>query len=422
MTRGGLLLACLLGACSAGPEPAPAAPSPPPRHLVLIVVDTLRADVINELNPPVWRSLVDAGGQVPRAWSPGTWTLPSVIGLFTGMSVRRHGWDLPTGQLGRYPKLPEAPLLAGVLREQGFLTTGLYANPYLTEDLDLADGFETWRKVPDRSMVRELKAELADGWLPGERHFLYLHLNGPHSPIKPSDELREKYQLSPELFTPRSGFEVGAAQRDSPPGAAEAYPRGYRAAVEEADALVGDLLGLLAPYRQDTLVILTSDHGEMLGDHGFFAHGTWVWETLTHVPLAVDGPGVDPPLPATMGVSEIAQLATTRLGLEHRWPDQMMPAEPLVAQREGKVAMLLEGRWKGIWDTEGAPPMVFDLQADPGELQPLADDHGLGEAHRRWLEDVPAGAIGADEVELNAETILELQALGYLPPDGSTDP
>jgi membrane-anchored protein YejM (alkaline phosphatase superfamily) len=312
MTLGALLVASSLLGCTDAPAPVPAAPSPPPQHLILIVVDTLRADVLDELNPATWRALVAAGGKVPRAWSPGTWTLPSVIGLFTGMSVRQHGWDLPTGKFGRYPKLPEAPLLAGVLHEEGFRTTGLYANPYLAEDLGLADGFQTWRRVPDKAMVRELKAELAKGWRPGERQFLYLHLLGPHSPLKPSDAAKAKYDLAPELFDPRIGFELGAAQRNTPVGANEAYPRGYRAAVEEADGLVGELLEVLAPYRQDALVVLTSDHGEMLGDHGFFGHGTWVWESLTHVPLAVDGPGVDPPLPATMNVSEIAQLATAR--------------------------------------------------------------------------------------------------------------
>jgi arylsulfatase A-like enzyme len=410
-----LALGCAPGA--PGEDPG-APPAPPPRHLVLVVVDTLRGDSLDAAQAPTWDALVAAGSRPGRAWSAGTWTLPGVASLFSGMSVRQHGWDLPTGQMGRYPALPAVPLLAEVLRDAGFRTTGLYANPYLSEKLGFERGFDRWRRVPDRAMLRELGRELAAGWGGGERQFLYLHLLGPHSPLKPSEAARRRWEVDASWIDPKIGFELGAAQRNHPPGAAEAYPPAYHAAVEDADALVGALLAALAPWRRETLVVLTSDHGEMLGDHGFFGHGNWVWESLTHVPLVVDGPGEDPPLPAAMSTADLPALVCARLGVAHQWPEAFPEGTPLLAQRQGRVALLSEGRYKGIWEPGAVDPVVYDLEADPGELHPLPDDHGLPAAWARLQALVPAGGLSGDHVELDAETIAALEALGYLPADG----
>ena len=66
-----------------------------PKHVVLIVIDTLRADVVDEVDTPVLDGLAAEGSSASRAWSSGTWTAPSVISLFSGMPVRSHGWEFP---------------------------------------------------------------------------------------------------------------------------------------------------------------------------------------------------------------------------------------------------------------------------------------------------------------------------------------
>ncbi|MFZ5476401.1 MAG: sulfatase-like hydrolase/transferase [Myxococcota bacterium] len=383
-------------------------PTPTAKHVLLVVVDTLRADVVAEAHVPCIDGLAASGTRAGRAWSAGTWTVPSVVSILTGMPVRQHGWDLPAGWLGEYPRLPDAPTVASVLADAGFGTLGLYANPYLAEPLGFDRGFATWRKTSDAAMAAAFAQEVAARWGDGRRHFAYLHPLGPHAPLRPSAEALARWDVGHEWIEIPGGLDVGAAQRNQPPGARDVYPRAYRAAVEDTDTLVCALLAGLGPHRADTAVVLTSDHGEMLGGHGFLGHGKWVWETLTNVPLVVDRP-VD--LPEIVGGAQIAALVTELAGVPHAWPTPLRHDGPLVAQREGLVALTPDGRRKAIWSPSLA---VYDLAADPKEKAPLADDGSLVAARERWEAEVPAGPPLARVRKPAPETVEQLEKLGYV--------
>ncbi len=214
-----LTLGLLWGCTNAPPPPTPA---PPATHAVLIVLDTLRADVLTQANTPVIDALASAGASVPRAWSAGTWTVPSVISLLTGMSVRQHGWDLPTGRIGKYPPLPTVDTLPTVLHAQGFATDGWYANPYLAEDLGFSRGFDSWHRSADPSMPGQLAKLVKSRFDDGQRHFVYLHFIGAHSPLRPSDDARQLHHLDPQWFDERGGMNIGLAKRNRPAGARQA--------------------------------------------------------------------------------------------------------------------------------------------------------------------------------------------------------
>ncbi|MCA9297999.1 MAG: sulfatase-like hydrolase/transferase, partial [Phycisphaerales bacterium] len=114
--------------------------------MLFVVVDTLRADAIARADTPVLDGLGARGEIVPTAWASGTWTVPSMISMFTGMPVRQHGWNREPGNVEQFPKIPPAPTLAEVLARKGFHTTALYANDFLDPDLGYSRGFETYRK------------------------------------------------------------------------------------------------------------------------------------------------------------------------------------------------------------------------------------------------------------------------------------
>ena len=143
--RPALALLLLLTACG---EPTITLPPGGARpDVILISIDTLRADHVgaygyDRATTPTLDALAARGQAATLAWSGGTWTVPSVISLFTGAPVRQHGWDGPTGQQGRYPKLPALPTLAETFRAAGFTTIGLYANGYLAEELGFDRGFD----------------------------------------------------------------------------------------------------------------------------------------------------------------------------------------------------------------------------------------------------------------------------------------
>ena len=98
------------------------APQSPARTTALIVIDTLRDDALRKVETPNIDRLTEQGHRVEHAWAASTWTVPSVIGLLTGKSVREHGWNLPTGRLGKYPPLPDVPLISEFFRANDIKT------------------------------------------------------------------------------------------------------------------------------------------------------------------------------------------------------------------------------------------------------------------------------------------------------------
>lgn len=397
------------------PPPPPARPSPPPvapgtaKHAIVLVIDTLRADALERADTPHIDGLARRGRRVARAWSAGTWTVPSVVSLFTGMPIRQHGWDEPTGRLGQYPPLPGVSLLAEVFHAAGFKTLGLYSNGYLAEELGFDRGFDLWQRGTDKAMPGQLKKALQKHTGPEDRLFLYLHLLGPHSTLKPSPEAMKRWGVDPSwLNFGEAGLSTGAVQRKDKEGIREVYTAAYHAVIEDTDAVVGQLLRELGPLADEAAIVVTSDHGELLGEHGWAGHGHWVYEELTHVPFIGVNVG---PLPETLGTASIPQLLTDAVGLDHRWPTAASAALPLVSQREGKLALSPDGHTKGMWlDTLS----VYDLATDPGEEHPRPDDGTLGAARAAWEATVPAGAAGRRDVELREGTREELRVLGYV--------
>ena len=402
-----LLLLVSLGcaACTPSSEPSTASPSEPRfDHAVLIVIDTLRADEAETAATPNIDALEAAGSSAPVAWSSGTWTVPSMISLFTGSSVRGHGWDLPAGRIGRYPRVPALPVLPEVLQAAGMHTTALVTNPYLPDEIGFDRGFDRFVRTSDKAMLRALRTALLDDQQAGRRHFIYLHLMGPHSPLNPSDQARAKAGLGPPSPDHPRGLQIGAAKRGREPGAREEYRRAYRAVVEDTDAQVGRLVSALADLGPRTLIVLTSDHGELLGEHGVFGHGRHLWEPLTAVPLVVAGVSE---LPEAMNNSAVPALITHQLGLSHRWPPQ---SDVLVSQREGSVT-LRQGTDKWVWS--GGTAEHFDLSSDPTEAVPLSIGP-TGEGLRvDWVSKSPAAAPLPLQIELKQETQEALKALGY---------
>lgn len=423
------LLLVLATACGLGRQSPPPPPpeewtwtGPAPRHALLIVTDTTRADLLREAHTPHLDALSTQGARVERAWSAGTWTVPSVISLMTGAPVRAHGWDESTGMMGRYPPLPDQPTLPEVLSAAGFSTHGLYANPYLAEDLGFDRGFDTWKRSGDARMPAQLTKHVEAEWGDGGRHFAYVHLIGPHSPLKPSAAAAARWSVEPAYLEEPRGLLIGAAKRDRQGDFRRAYGRAYRAVIEDTDARIGELLAALGPHRADTLVVVTSDHGELLGEHERVGHGRHVWEALTWVPLRADHPGLPGArerLPASASNAAVADLVTRTLRVEHAWPVSITDPLPLVSQREGRVALSPEGRHKALWDRDlGRSPLLFDLSADPDEVNRMDDPPQLArlQAARDAFEAAhpEPTAAPADPVQLDADHLDQLRELGYL--------
>lgn len=258
-------------------------PLPNPRLLVFVLVDTLRADHVNqELMPQISGEM--SGG---RKWSQATancsWTLPSVASLFTARPVLEL--TSPAGDLIGIPD--GMPSWASQLEAAGFMGGAVVANYTIHALNGFANGFASF-DVPDGStpgghpdaawVVHE-----AERWLDahrGEDAFLYLHLMDPHQPYRShSDPPRVIPELEPLAMRRRS------ATADE----ASALRRSYADEVRHVDKL---LAPLIAELPSTAVVVITSDHGEALGEHQTWGHGLNLYQEALLVPLIIRGPDI----------------------------------------------------------------------------------------------------------------------------------
>jgi len=387
-----------------------------PENVVILLVDTLRADGLEKSRTPVLTDLAAHSMDVDRAWAPGTWTVPSVTSLFCGAFARTTRWDFPVGTQETTP-LPSLPMLPEILQENGFTTHGLYNNSYLTKEIGFGRGFEMWRHTSDELMPQEV-AKVVQTWKEDDaeekkNHFLYIHLIGPHSGLNPSAEARARWNVPDSWFEPRFGLLIGRAKRGTEPGVRDAYKSAYYAVVEDVDARVGEILKVLEPYRSETLLVFMADHGEELGETGVFEHGWSVAESLTHVPLLLSGPGVKTGHRAWATTAEVADYVTDALDIRFDWPVQSPWKGPIASERHGKMAVLADGRWKGVWS--GNTLKVYDLQADPTGLTTTEEGRdAVLDARKAWTGKVPEGPALDAKVALDPKTVEAVRALGYM--------
>jgi arylsulfatase len=304
----------LLGCTRAG--------SSTPELLLLISVDTLRADHLGAYGSdrgltPVLDALARESVVFTSAYAPAPFTLPSMAASLTG----RYPEEL--GISRNESRVPDAvPTLASVLREHGWRTAAVVSNFVLRDASGLAGGFDVYddtfpsreqtRRWPERVGPATTDAALAtlescaDG--SGTPCFLWVHYQDPHGPYTPPPDRRER-QLERERQRPGADRQLPVNEDHSGRGGIPKYQylegrrdvafyrAGYAAEVAEADAAIGRLLEAVQrrfpPDR--SIVVFLADHGEGLGEHDFwFAHGELLIEPLVRVPLMLRLPGTAP--------------------------------------------------------------------------------------------------------------------------------
>ncbi len=446
-------LACvapLLGALSTG-----CGAPPGPSSVLLVVVDTWRADHLGvygyeRATSPGLARWVERAAVFERAFATSPWTLPSMGSLFTGHIPSRHaaGLALPPEPDGkpRFAHLDASVRPLGVLfRERGFATAAVANNPFLHPGFGLARGFDTWDYVFGSYAKHPRASQIvywAFRWLDAreDRPFLLvLHAFDPHLSYDPPPGVRGRFTGEPtgSLKLPFTGFgDANARWVPSDPADRRFVTAAYDEELLFVDGELARLLGGLEERAllDETLVVVTSDHGEELFDHGGFEHGHTMYQELLRVPLLVWGPGVRP------GVREVpvslADLLPTLLEAVGLPPEPGLAGRslwPLLTRGRApdESALVVEGTlhgpdrkalvrwpWKLVV-TAGEPHRLHHLARDPSETLDLAEQEPgrvaslLEELHDRTSE---AAAARTREVpaRLDAEIEEQLRALGYL--------
>lgn len=303
-------LALLAAAC------ADAAPSSP-RHLILITVDTWRADHFLEQRAgapltPGLAAFADQSLVFTRAHSAGNCTTPGTVGVLSGLWPHRSGVFANTHVLGA-----NLPTIATSLKEAGFRTAAFVSNPVLTKGFGFDRGFDLYRRLdpePGESKVRA-EAVLRAGvdWLAtaadDERRFLWVHMMEPHGPYDPSEALLDVF--APAAFDgpaelpllPRGDHSGSGGipyyqyrTQEEPSADARDYLARYAGEVREADEALGAFLERLRELElfESSVVVLTSDHGEALVDDDgyYFSHGNGLTDDQLRVPLVLHHPQI----------------------------------------------------------------------------------------------------------------------------------
>ncbi len=437
---------------------AAGAPAAPPRLVVVYAMDALRADHVGHLGgPPELTPTLDRLAAEGRAYrrhrSVAPNTLPSTKALFGGRIA------LSAGD-ARLP--PGGPTLAERFRAAGYRTALFSGNVFVSPAFGMERGFDHVAGEvllgPDQAgegagsaagfndnAERVHTAALA--WLtalpPGERAFLYLHVIHPHNPYDPPPPFRRRFAGdtasrigggTDTLVAVRKGRRpLSPADRRRLAGL---YAGGLAYNDAELAVLLSELAALVPPA--ETLLALTSDHGEELFEHGGVLHGYTLYEEMLRIPAVLWSPGRVSPGTVERPTDTLdlrrAILRLAGLPAEPRAPAP--PPEPEVhfaaaASLGGGIYSAQTSRWKVIWaprrgamwgQGEGIgrsrdPEYAFDLAADPGETVNRAGDAPLEAAWLRqrllaWVKSDPkAGRIDA---KIDEETRAKLRALGYL--------
>jgi hypothetical protein len=281
------------------PLPAQKTMGTKPRDVLVVILDTFRADhMTQELTPRIW-SHAQGSWWPQSAWSPSSWTVPSVSALFTG----RPPWAITNADDHRLPD-EHASLWELVPQHPSWMIS---TNAYISASNGFDQGLDRFARVQhDKDALA-----LAQSWWqePGpEGRVLIVQLMTSHLPYEPKNPPQGK---SPRVGDQFWDLDNWSSYKD--PADQVRIRNLYSASVQDLDTAVGTLLDLVGP---EAITVLVSDHGEELFEHGGFEHGHAFWEEITRIHAAIHVPGTTPSRPDGLWTTQaIGQQIGRVLGL-----------------------------------------------------------------------------------------------------------
>ena len=422
----------------------------PARNVLLITIDTCRADYLSCYGYPLKTTpnidkIAAQGIRFENVLSPIPLTLPAHSSIMTGTIPPRHKvHDNLKYELGT-----NSVTLAETLKEHGYKTVAITSAFVLDSKFGLAQGFDDYEDqfdeaVNDGERVNERIAEEVNrhamDWLDNngtDRFFMFLHYYDPHFTYAPPEPFASRFKKVPYDQQDALHF---------PPGFLAKATAGYAGEIAYVDHCIGLIVEKLKQLGlfESTLIVITADHGEMLGAHGELGHGYFIYQEAIKVPLIIKAPSLTKPeiIRSNAGLIDIfpticslqniavpAQVQGTAL-LDHRDRNTMeketrtLYCESLLPTKYTANPLLgiVSGKYKYIQTTR---PELYDLSLDPKEL----DDLSVTEHHRARilqsdLAEIIEQSVVAKEtrtVSMDAETIKRLQSLGYVRGEVSED-
>lgn len=417
------LLCVVLLACFWGSSLAAARSDRP--NVLLVVIDTLRADRLApfgaEHDPaPFLSALAKRSVVFTDAQSASSWTAPASASFLTSTYPDQHGilTGIVVAQKGKNPainRIPKRlPTMAAILEKKGYRAYGVADNLNICRELGFARGFDAFetRRYDAAPEVNRLAAELAKSLPKKKPWFFYVHYMDPHAP-----------------YHEREGYHDEQAS-----GATFAA---YDSEIGFVDAHVAALFDML-PIDDDTLVVVTSDHGELFGEHGRTGHGPTLYRELLHVPLMISWPSRFEPAVVDTLVSTVDILPTAQAALGIRRKRHQVgrdltplltggdaPARQVLAMRHREsrelvLEAVIDSRWKLVRRTRAGETAEALYRREGGETEDLAGSRPdivsiLREAlYEHRSEVVRFERSFVELIEMDHDLVERLEALGYV--------
>lgn len=400
-------------------------------NVVVVTIDTLRADHLGcygykQIRTANIDALAAESVRFERAYTPVPVTLPAHTAIFTGTYPTLNGMhDFSGNKLN-----PKQPTLATILRQQGYATGAVIGSAVLDSRFGLNQGFDFYYDHFDFNRLQEANldamerpgnvvTDIALDWLGKNaqgKFFFWMHLYDPHYPYRPPAPYSEQYK--DQLYDGEIAF---------------------------ADAQFGRLIAFLKAkgLYDNTLIVLTGDHGESLGEHGEKTHGFFLYNATLHVPLIIHLPGETTGKTASDLVTLADLMPTVLKELKIEVPAQVQGRslpQPM-ANKEVPNSVYAETflprlhfNWSELRSAETekyqfiqAPkPELYDLVADPGETRNLyADKKAVGDELqarlRALVSQYSADQELAEKTGLDPALMERLKSLGYAGFSGGTN-
>lgn len=407
MCVAGAAVVVALGVPGCGQDGQSSTPPGGKPAILLITLDTTRADAIGPgavgVSTPAFNAIAARGRNFVQAYSTVPETLPSHTSMLSGLYPAAHGVHENSRIVGE-----QTPLVAVDLKAAGYRTSAFVSSFVLAARFGLSRGFDVYDDEVPAGQAERVASDTADRAIAdlqsndGRPRFMWVHFNDPHAPYAPPEPFRSQFAKNPYLG------EIAAMDREI----------GRVVAAFEAKA------------KRPVAIIIAGDHGEGLGEHGEREHGHLLYQSTMHVPLVMVGPEVaQGPIAAPVSNRRVAFTILDFAGaagavgtdaavkanslrtpstdvvlgeamkpfLEYGWQPQVMAVA-------GTHKAILSGRVEG-----------YDIVADPGETHDLAAGPALPNSVRNAVYDYPVATPNAGAPSaLTAEDRQKLASLGYI--------
>ncbi|MCX6349827.1 MAG: sulfatase [Candidatus Aureabacteria bacterium] len=422
-------------------------------NVILISIDTIRPDHLSvsgyaRPTSPFLDRLAARGWIFRKCSSTSSWTAPAMASLFTGLYPRSHGvrhGAVRQGTIVNQERLDDSFLtLAEALKARGYATFGVSTNGHVTSETGMAQGFDTFTSLwfADAAAAHRAALGLKDKIAASRPYFFWIHYFDPHAPYLPREPWLSRYSPNPALAREWGGKDMRELRLER--GEILRHPELVSTLVDLYDAEINYTDGFLERLfnevvaLENSLVIVTSDHGESFGEHGDLGHGESLFEEEIAVPLIVvlprggrKGKTVESPVslidvfptvldflgcpaPSRVEGRSLLPLLTAGTGGGER---------PLITEldRAAVLTGVRSGRWKLVAKPRKTESkwLLFDLALDPGESANLAGKNpgvfrDLCDRLKSWESSTPEFQAAPAAMNRRPERIGDLKALGYL--------